>query len=118
MACDFSALSNIDSADPDQSMTLLTECTQALTSPKLWIWAIVLTLVCGAVGALIGKYKNAVVRDAVLGAALGPIGWIISLCLPVSRPKPACPACRRPVDPDDKHCRHCGMKLATPSGVS
>jgi hypothetical protein len=111
MACDLSALSNLDSADPEQSMALMQECTDALTSPQLWIWGIVLTIVFAAGGALIGKYKNAVVRDTLLGATLGPIGWIISLCLPRVKEKPKCPVCRRPVDIGDQHCRHCGTKL-------
>jgi len=79
--------------------------------PRIWLWAIVLTVVCGAIGAMIGKRKNAVVRDMVLGAALGPIGWIISLCLPVAKPKPHCPRCKREVAAGDAHCRHCGAKL-------
>jgi zinc-ribbon domain len=118
MACDFSALSNIDSADPEQSMALMQQCTEALTSPQLWIWALVITIVCGGVGALIGKYKNAVVRDAVLGATLGPIGWIISLCLPVSQPARVCPLCGKPVDVGDQHCRHCGTKLTKVSAAA
>ena len=111
MACDLSALSNLDPGDPEQAARLLDECTRALTSPRLWFWTIVVTVVCAAVGALIGRYKNAVVRDAILGAALGPIGWIISLCLPASKPKPTCPSCKRDVDAADAHCRHCGAKL-------
>ncbi|HWU53479.1 MAG TPA: hypothetical protein VN153_11780 [Tahibacter sp.] len=119
MACDFSALANLDPTDPDAAQRLLDQCTQTLTDPTLWIWAIVITVVCAAVGALIGKYKNAVVRDAVLGAALGPIGWIISMLLPVLKPKPACPQCRKPVDAGDAHCRHCGARLSpSPAGGS
>jgi hypothetical protein len=111
MSCDFSALANVDPADPDQAEQLLQQCTAALTDPNLWLWAVAFTVVCAAIGALIGKYKNAVVRDAILGAALGPIGWIISLCMPVAKPKPVCPACKHSVDVDDAHCRHCGAKL-------
>jgi len=111
MACDLATLASADSSDPEQMLQVLDQCTQALSDPRLWFWAIVLTIICAAVGAMIGRRKNAVVRDAILGAALGPIGWIISLCLPATKPKPACPACKRPVDPGDVHCRHCGAKL-------
>ena len=111
MSCDFSALGSIDPNDPEQANALLQQCTATLTDPSIWWWAIAFTVVCAAVGALIGKYKNAVIRDAILGAALGPIGWIISLCTPVSKPKPQCRACKRPVDASDAHCRHCGAKL-------
>lgn len=114
MACDLSALTNLDPSDPDQANALLQQCTAALTDPKLWWWALVFTIVCAGVGALIGKYKHAVVRDAVLGAALGPIGWIISLFLPVMKPKPLCPACKRIVEAGDVHCRHCGARLGRP----
>jgi hypothetical protein len=113
MACDFSALSNLDPQDAEQTLRLIDECTQTLSDPRLWLWALVLTVVCGAVGAMIGRRKNTVVRDAVLGAALGPIGWIISLCLPAQRPPPACPACKREVGAADAHCRHCGAALRT-----
>ena len=111
MSCDLSALANLDPTDPDAAQRLLDQCTAALTAPSLWIWAIVFTVVCAAVGALIGKYKNAVARDALLGAALGPIGWAISLLLPVQKSKPVCPTCAKPADAGDKHCRHCGAKL-------
>lgn len=114
MNCDFSALENIDLADPEQANALLQQCTAALTDPSLWLWAIAFTVVCAAVGALIGKYKNSIARDALLGAALGPIGWVISLCLaqPKPKPKPVCRACRRIVAAGDAHCRHCGAALA------
>lgn len=111
MACDFSALGNIDTGDPEQAAALLQECVGVLSSPDLWFWAIVFTLVCALIGALIGRYKNAIVRDTVLGAALGPIGWIISLCLPVRKAPVTCRACQRRVDPGDAHCRHCGASL-------
>lgn len=116
MACDFEALSNLDPGDAEQAARLIEECTRALTDPGLWLWALAFTVVCAAIGAAIGKYKNAVVRDAVLGAALGPIGWIISLCLPKTRPIPRCAACGLEVAAGDAHCRHCGAALnaATP----
>lgn len=111
MVCDLSTLATADTGDPEQLLLLIEQCTKTLTDPKLWIWALVLTIVCGAVGAWIGKRKNAVTRDAILGAALGPIGWIVSLCLPVAKPKPVCRRCRKPVEAGDAHCRHCGAKL-------
>jgi len=111
MDCDFTTLATADTGDPEQLMLLIDQCTKLVTDPKLWFWALVLTIACGAVGAWIGKYKNAVVRDAILGAALGPIGWVISLFLPVVKPVPHCKACGKPVDAADAHCRHCGEKL-------
>jgi hypothetical protein len=110
MDCDLTALANLDPADPETTQRLLSACTAALTDPSLWVWTIVFTVVCAAVGALIGKYKNAIVRDTILGAALGPIGWIISLLLPAQKPKPLCSQCRKPVDAGDTYCRHCGAR--------
>lgn len=115
VACDLSALANLDPTDPDAAQRMLADCTATLTDPTLWIWAIVFTVVCAAVGAWIGKRKNAVARDALLGAALGPIGWAISLLLPAHRPPAKCPRCAGIVDPRDRHCRHCGAKLGAGS---
>lgn len=117
MSCDLSALSNIDTGDPEQAADLLAQCTAALADPTLWIWAIVFTVVCGVVGALIGKYKNAVARDVFLGLLLGPIGWIVSLLLPAHKPRPKCVACGKFVDPGDRHCRHCGAALMAAASV-
>ena len=111
MSCDFEALSAIDANDPDQAAQLLQECTHTLMSPTLWFWTIAFTAVGAIGGWIIGKRKNAITRDVLLGAALGPIGWLISLALPAKKPKPVCPACKREVGAGDAHCRHCGVKL-------
>lgn len=114
--CDVATLTQaLQSGDPDQQMQALDACSAVLTDPTLWYWLIGLTLFCALVGALIGKYKHAVVRDMLLGLALGPIGWGISLLLPRAVPKPPCRACGKPVEAGDKYCRHCGMALGTPS---
>jgi hypothetical protein len=111
MSCDISAFTNLDSTDPDQATQLLQECTNALTDPMLWFWTIAFTIVGALVGAMIGKRKNAVARDVILGAALGPIGWIISWYLPAHVAKPRCPACQQEVDAADAHCRYCGARV-------
>ena len=110
--CDVATLTQVlQSADPDEQMQTLDACFAVLTDPTLWYWLIGFTVVSALVGALIGKYKNAVVRDTLLGLALGPIGWGISLLLPKATPKPLCRACGKPVDSGDRHCRHCGAAL-------
>jgi H+/Cl- antiporter ClcA len=111
MSCDLNALSNIDTGDPEQLDALAQQCTSVLFSPQLWIWAIVLTVVGAVVGAWIGKRKNTMVRDAILGASLGPIGWIISLFLPAPKPPRRCLSCGKVVGSGDAHCRFCGAKL-------
>ena len=111
MSCDLQALANIDPADPDQANAVLQQCMAVVEDPHLWFWAIVFTVVGAIVGFYIGKRKKAVTRDTILGAALGPIGWIISLCLPVPRARPSCPQCKQAVDAGDAHCRRCGARL-------
>ena len=108
MSCDLQSLMSADTSDPEQLEALLQQCTAAMESPKLWFWAIAFTVVGAVVGAFIGKHKKTVARDALLGAALGPIGWIVSLCLPAPRPRPQCPACHQPVNAGDAYCRRCG----------
>ncbi|MEP6485070.1 MAG: zinc ribbon domain-containing protein [Rudaea sp.] len=111
MSCDFDALTSIDSSDPDQLDALMQQCTSVIFSPQLWLWTIVFTVVGAVVGAMIGKRKNTMARDAMLGAALGPIGWIISLYLPAPKKPTVCPACKKIVDPKDAHCKYCGAKI-------
>ena len=113
MACDFSALASIDPNDPDQATVLLQQCTATLTDPVLWAWAIGFTIVGALVGWWIGKRRNAVKRDTLLGAALGPLGWIVSLLLPKGAAAAKCPQCAGIVDARDAHCRHCGADLRT-----
>jgi hypothetical protein len=111
MACDLSALDQIDTSDPEQANALLQECTQAIFSPELWAWAIGLTVVGAVVGAWIGRKKNTMLRDALLGAALGPIGWIISARMAPRQPPRKCLSCGTLVAPTDAFCKSCGKKL-------
>jgi hypothetical protein len=111
MSCDLDALNSIDADDPDSLNALMQQCTSMLFSPELWLWGIAFTVVGAIGGALIGRYKKAVVRDALLGAALGPIGWVISAFLPVAKPPVVCPACKRVVGPADVHCKFCGARV-------
>ena len=115
LSCDVATLTQaLQSDDPEAQMQVLDTCFAVLTDPTLWYWLIGFTVVCAVVGALIGKYKNAVVRDTLLGLALGPVGWAISLLLPKKGPRPPCRACGKAVEAGDKYCRHCGATLSTP----
>lgn len=114
MSCDITTLTDaLSLGDPEQAASTLDACVGVLTDPTLWYWTIGFTVVCGVVGALIGKYKNAVARDTALGLILGPIGWIVSLLLPAQKQRPKCLACGKFVDAGDKHCRNCGAAMAT-----
>ncbi len=111
MACDLSALDQIDPNDPEQANALLQECTKALLSPELWYWAIGITVVGAIVGAWIGWKRKTVWRDALLGAALGPIGWLMSARMSAPKPPKKCPSCATVVAPTDAFCKSCGKKL-------
>jgi len=112
LTCDVATLTQaLQSDDPDGQMQVLDACFSVMTDPTLWYWLIGFTIVSAVVGALIGKYKNAVVRDTLLGLALGPIGWGISLLLPKKVARPPCRACGTPVQAGDKYCCHCGAPL-------
>src|ERR1700742_4260033 len=105
MACDLSALDQIDTSDPEQASALLQECTKTLLSPDLWAWAIGLTIIGAIVGAWIGHKRKTVLRDALLGAALGPIGWIISARMAPRNPPRKCPSCNTLVASTDVFCK-------------
>jgi predicted RNA-binding Zn-ribbon protein involved in translation (DUF1610 family) len=63
-----------------------------------------------AIGALIGQQRNRMADAALLGALLGPIGWLLILFGPDHRVK--CSACLGAVDAAATKCRHCGSNLA------
>lgn len=116
MNCDFSALTNIDTTDPDQVAMLMQQCTAVVFDPMLWLWAVIFTMVGTLVGALIGKYKKAIVRDAILGATLGPIGWVISWYLPTRTQQ--CSKCGMQYMGADRYCRRCGQLLQASQLIS
>ena len=107
LECTFASLSKVDQADPEAVQALLQSCIDTLLSPTLWEWAIVLTLICGAVGALIGRAKGRWLAGFVWGAALGPIGWIIIAV--AKREARECPECGRRNPPGAKVCHGCGI---------
>ena len=74
--------------------------------------AIALTwvVVGGIGGAIVGWIKNRVLRGVVLGATLGPVGWIIVGVLEGNFRD--CPACSRPIRVQALTCRHCGASVA------
>ena len=76
---------------------LLQACVDTLLDPALWEWALVLTLICAVIGALIGCVKGRWLAGFIWGAALGPIGWIVialskSTIARMPRMRPAQPA--------------------------
>jgi len=112
MSCDISTLTEVmQSGDPEAAQRTLESCTAMILDPTLWLWTIAFTVVGGVGGWLIGRSKNSITRDTLLGLALGPLGWLVSLILPTQKPPRKCAACGKVVDAGDKHCRHCGAAL-------
>jgi hypothetical protein len=110
LACTLKSLSAIDTTDPEAVQALLQSCTDKLLNPSLWEWAIVLTLICAGIGALIGRSKGRWLAGFIWGAALGPIGWIV---IAVSKREPRlCPECGRKNPADAKVCHACGIHFA------
>jgi hypothetical protein len=63
----------------------------------------------GGIGAVIGNVRGRPGDGFGLGLMLGPLGWIITLCLPHAGLK--CPECMGVVPAAARRCRHCGSEL-------
>jgi hypothetical protein len=72
------------------------------------VWLAWIVLGSG-VGWMLGKRRGQAVAGLLLGALLGPIGWLAVFVLP--KRGPICPECLAPVDADARKCRHCGSEL-------
>jgi hypothetical protein len=95
-------MQGIDPEAPDASLQLFLRI-MGMVDWWLLFW---LTLLCMAVGGLIGWRRGTFWRDVALAAALGPFGWIVSFVLPL--PTRACGRCGRPNPPKATVCAHCG----------
>jgi hypothetical protein len=58
------------------------------------------------IGFLIGRTKLQGASGFIWGCLLGPVGWVIVLCLPHGGPP--CQECLAPLNPLATRCRHCG----------
>lgn len=65
-------------------------------------WAVV----GGLVGYLCGQSRGQAGAGCLVGAVLGPLGWLLTLCSKDMRPK--CRECRGVVEAGARRCRHCG----------
>lgn len=71
----------------------------------LLLWAL-----CALAGYYIGKSRGRAETGCALGCLLGPIGWIISACLPPVG-SAMCPHCRERIQPGATICPHCRTAL-------
>lgn len=101
-------LQGIDTESPGATLQLFLRL-MGLVDWWLLLW---LTLLCMAVGGLIGWRRGTFWRDVGLAAALGPLGWVVSFLLPP--PRRRCPACRRPNPVSSHHCAFCAALLPQP----
>jgi hypothetical protein len=74
-------------------------------------FALCYVVVGAGVGLAIADVRGIKVGGAVLGAVLGPIGWLILLCLET---RPRCPACLGRVNVGARQCCHCAAELPAP----
>ncbi|HEY6985600.1 MAG TPA: zinc ribbon domain-containing protein [Rhodanobacteraceae bacterium] len=114
LECTLASLAKVDQSDPEAVQALLQQCVHTLLQPELWEWALLLTLICALVGALIGWPKGRWLAGLVWGAALGPIGWIV-IALSKSSLR-ECPECGRRNRPDARVCHYCGIDFRKYAG--
>lgn len=82
----------------------------ALAHPPLWTVVGTAWVVLGAlVGVMIGWWRNRLLRAALMGAALGPIGWWLVARMPGRFIE--CPACSRRIRVQARTCAHCGADV-------
>ena len=68
-------------------------------------------LVATVVGAALGLRKGQILRGALFGALLGPIGWFLSTRW--AKRGEACPECGGINAGHPVKCRHCGINIRT-----
>lgn len=68
-------------------------------------------LLGGLVGAAIGSNKGRSGAGFVLGALVGPIGWLLIAFGPDETPGTLCPACKGKVPDGAVKCMHCGSDV-------
>jgi hypothetical protein len=103
-------MQGIDPDSPDASLQLFLRI-MGLVDWWLLLW---LTLLCMAVGGLIGWRRGTFWRDVALAAALGPLGWLVSFLLPL--PERQCRVCRRRSPARATACVHCAASLPANAG--
>lgn len=99
-------MQGIDTDSPDATLLVFVRL-MGMIDWWLLLW---LTLLCMAVGGLIGWWRGSFWRDVALAAALGPLGWIVSFLLPL--PDRRCPCCGQSNRARARGCIHCAAQLS------
>jgi hypothetical protein len=94
-------MQGIDPDSPDATLLVFLRL-MGMVDWWLLLW---LTLLCMAVGGLIGWWRGSFWRDVALAAALGPLGWIVSFLLPL--PDRRCLRCGKSNPARATGCAHC-----------
>ena len=66
---------------------------------------VLVSVVCGIIGALIGRAKNREGEGVALGCLLGPIGLLVGLLMKDKSTR--CPACKEKIQAGASICPHC-----------
>ena len=98
-------LDGVDLTDPDAFWTVFWR----LMGMVDWTLLIALTVLGIVGGGLIGWRRGTFWRDVALGAALGPLGWVVSFVMP-ARVR-TCLACGRRNASARTTCASCGDAL-------
>lgn len=99
-------MQGIDPDSPDATLLVFLRL-MGMVDWWLLLW---LTLLCMAVGGLIGWWRGSFWRDVALAAALGPLGWIVSFLLPL--PDRRCLRCGKSNPARATDCAHCAAPLS------
>ena len=70
------------------------------------VWGVFWVVIGAVVGRVIGAARNNPKGGLMLGAILGPIGWLLAF---FSDDRPECPQCKNRVQPGARICPHCGF---------
>lgn len=88
--------------------------TEEAAARIMWFTIVVGVMsINGVIGYAIGRNSSQPVGSFLMGAFMGPIGWLLILIAGNSGAR-KCQDCKGVVDADARKCRHCGSVLESP----